>query len=196
MSQFLPTGSSQAQTPSGVANIAPSDPETSSADIALMQRVLSAAYRNPNLIPQDFMAYVLDWIQTQRLTIPIGQVFGFSQFTVNSAEVGTQESTTSTTYTDLTTAGPTLDGLSAGKYVILVGAVAMDASGQGAFIAPSTGGDEAGGETQSSVFTSIMGVSTHALTSAGSISAKYRSNGGGTCTFLNRWILALKYANL
>lgn len=84
MSMFLPDGPSQGQAQPGVASITPASPETTSADIALMQRVLSAASRNPNLIPADFMAYVLDWIQTQRLQIPLGQVPGYSQF-VNNA---------------------------------------------------------------------------------------------------------------
>lgn len=75
---FLPDGPYQTQPPSGVADITPANPETTSADIALMQRVLSAASRNVNLIPSDFMAYVVDFIQTSRLQIPIGQVPGYT----------------------------------------------------------------------------------------------------------------------
>lgn len=76
MSQFLPEGFGT-QPADGVSSITPANPETTSDDIALMQRVLSAASRNPNLIPTDFMAYLFDFIQTQRLEIPIGQVFGY-----------------------------------------------------------------------------------------------------------------------
>lgn len=78
MSMFMPENAG-GQTPGGVSSVTPADPETTSEDVALMQRVLSAAARNPNLIPDSFMAYMLDWIQTQRLSIPIGQVFGFRQ---------------------------------------------------------------------------------------------------------------------
>lgn len=78
MSMFLPDGPYQTQPPSGVADITPANPETTTADIALMQRVLSAASRNVNLIPSDFMAYIVDFIQTSRLQIPIGQVPGYT----------------------------------------------------------------------------------------------------------------------
>jgi hypothetical protein len=82
---FLPDGVAQAQSSFSASDAnAPSSPQASQADIALMQRVLAAASQNPNLIPADFMSYVLDWIQTQRLEIPIGQVPGYSQF-VNNA---------------------------------------------------------------------------------------------------------------
>ena len=87
MSQFLPDGFGQTP-PSGVADITPPDPETTSADIALMQRVLSAASRNPNLIPEDFMSYVLDWIQTQpdldasRVMVTGGSYGGFMTLAV------------------------------------------------------------------------------------------------------------------
>jgi hypothetical protein len=78
---FMPDGANQSEAPSGVADITPAEPETTSADIALMQRVLAAASRNVNLIPSDFMAYIVDFIQTSRLQIPIGQVPGFKVFT-------------------------------------------------------------------------------------------------------------------
>jgi hypothetical protein len=77
MSLFLPESFGKSQ--SGVSDVTPANPETTQADIALMQRVLSAASRNPNLIPADFMAYLIDYVQTSRLTIPIGQVFGYQR---------------------------------------------------------------------------------------------------------------------
>lgn len=79
MSMFLPEGPYQTQPPSGVADITPAEPETTSGDIALMQRVFAAAMRNPNLIPSDFMSYLVDFIQISGLVIPIGQVFGYAQ---------------------------------------------------------------------------------------------------------------------
>lgn len=80
---FLPEGT-QAQPADGVASITPANPETTSADIALMQRVLSAASRNPNLIPSDFMAYLIDFIQVSNLVIPIGQIFGFRRSSIGT----------------------------------------------------------------------------------------------------------------
>jgi hypothetical protein len=79
MGIFLPEGTGQGQVQSGVSEITPANPETTTEDIALMQRVLSAASRNPNLIPTDFMAYLIDYVQTSRLSIPIGQVFGWQR---------------------------------------------------------------------------------------------------------------------
>lgn len=77
MSMFLPE---QGQaTPTGVTEFTPSSPQTTQEDVALMQRVLQAAAANPLMIPPDLMAYILDYIQTSRLIIPIGQVFGFTQ---------------------------------------------------------------------------------------------------------------------
>lgn len=79
MSQFLP------ETPQSAVQQTDFKPivETPSldGDIALMQRIFSAAVTNPSQIPSDFMAYLVDFIQTQRLTIPIGQVVGFRQQT-------------------------------------------------------------------------------------------------------------------
>jgi hypothetical protein len=78
VSLFLPEGSGQQPQP-GVASVTPANPETTGEDIALMQRVLSAASRNVNMIPTDFMAYLIDYVQTSNLQIPIGQVFGYQR---------------------------------------------------------------------------------------------------------------------
>lgn len=199
MSQFLPQGPYQTQPPSGVAEITPADPETTSGDIALMQRVLSAASRNPNLIPADFMSYVLDWIQTQRLSIPIGQVFGFAQFTAKSARVDTGESTTSTTYGDLTTVGPEIDGLSDGAYILLYGASMFQTGTGEAVMSPSldgaTASDTIAAKTSAASDQTVMAASTATLSSgANSIAMKYRAT-AGTSTFGARWLIAIKYAN-
>jgi len=199
MSQFLPDGPYQTQPPSGVADITPTSPETTSADIALMQRVLSAAARNPNLIPADFMAYVLDWIQTQRLTIPIGQVFGFTQFTAKSDRVDAGESTTSTSYGDLTTAGPEIDGLSDGAYILFYGATMFQTSGGEALMSPSinsaAASDSIAAKTAASTDQSVMTAYTATLSSgANSVAMKYRAS-AGTSDFAARWLIAIKYAN-
>lgn len=76
MSMFLPENAPQ-QQPGGVTATTPPSPETTQEDVSLMQRVFAAAARNPNQIPNGFLPYVLDWLNTQRLEVPIGQVFGF-----------------------------------------------------------------------------------------------------------------------
>ena len=80
MSMFLPESSNlSGPAQPGTTQITPSNPETTSEDVKLMQRVLTAAMQNPNLIPDQFMSYILDWIQTQRLIVPLGQVFGYQR---------------------------------------------------------------------------------------------------------------------
>lgn len=78
MSQFLPETPQSAVQQTDFKSIV----ETPSlgGDIALMQRIFSAAVTNPSQIPSDFMAYLVDFIQTQRLSIPIGQVVGYQRF--------------------------------------------------------------------------------------------------------------------
>lgn len=72
------------------------------------------------------------WLEQAGINIPIGQVTGFLQFAPSVATpVAAQEQTTSTTYTDLATAGPTLTGLPDGKYLILFGATVVNAAGSG-----------------------------------------------------------------
>lgn len=85
MSMFLPEQAGPGQPQDGVSSFTPGSSETTAADIALMQRVLSAASRNPNLIPADFMAYLFDFMQTQRLQVPIGQISGYRRAFENHA---------------------------------------------------------------------------------------------------------------
>lgn len=77
MSQFMPEAQQPEPQQQKVDFAAPAT--DSSGDVALMQRIFRAAVQNPNLIPTDFMAYVLDYIQIARLEIPIGQVFGYER---------------------------------------------------------------------------------------------------------------------
>jgi hypothetical protein len=74
MSMFLPEQSQP--TPSGVSQFTPSSPASTQEDVALMQRVFQAAAANPLMLPSDFMAYLVDYVQTSNLAIPIKQVFG------------------------------------------------------------------------------------------------------------------------
>lgn len=211
MSMFLPEGPNQTSPPSGVAAITPADPETTQADIALMQRVLSAASRNPNLIPADFMSYMLDWIQTQRLQIPIGQVFGFQQFTANFATISGYGTTTSVTYGDLDGSvggaspipGPVLSGLADGKYVVLIGCAAYNSVNNGATLMSlqvnSTAAlDTNSAECYANVPISIARAFTLSLSNGGSntLTAKYKVSAGTTGTFSTCWMVALRYANL
>lgn len=131
---FMPEGGTQVEP--GVTAATPASPETTSEDIALMQRVFAAAIRNPNLIPSDFMSYLVDFIQTQRLDVPIGQVFGYQQqtdasitaavkniFTAHIAHAEAQVDITSNSYATFSGA-PSISGLDNGSYVVWWGASA------------------------------------------------------------------------
>lgn len=197
MSMFLPEGSAPA---SGVAAVTPSAPEATGGDVALMQRVFEAAVANPNLIPGGFMAYLVDFIQTNNLLIPIGQIIGFDRFTAQNAPfINPIETTTSTTPTDLATVGPTLVGLPSGKYVVLFGAQAF--GGGGAVMSLSVNGATPGSNTNAVThatdYTSLMLAIVETLPqSSNSLTAKYNSSSGASVSFAQRWLLALRYSNL
>lgn len=206
MSMFLPTGFGQTQQPQdGVASITPASPETTSEDIALMQRVLSAAMRNPNLIPSDFMSYLVDYIQTQRLIIPVGQVFGFQQTKPNSDAIQTQESTTSGSYTDLATVGPTISGLSAGTYVVIFGAYIVTNTTSTAGYMSVASDTQAAADSHSihgvggltvAYSAATAFVITLSQTGGNTLTAKYKSSDGTTvCNFGNRWMVALRVSS-
>lgn len=201
MSMFLPENFSQADTQTGVASIAPATPEVTQGDITLMQRVLTAAAKSPNLIPSDFMAYMFDWIQTQRLQIPISQVFGFTQFAAQSDFVSANEKTSSTTYTDLSTVGPTLGGLSDGKYVLIFGAAhAISATPAAARMAVQANSatpvddDSTEAVTDSLISCSRATVASVVNGNSNTFTAKYKAT-SGTAAFESRWLVALKFAN-
>lgn len=84
MSTFEPEGAPAAPSLGGSVQT-----QSSPEDIALMQRVLTAASRNPNLIPTDFMAYVFDYIQTSPLEVPMTQIFGFQKYLDSQVSIQT-----------------------------------------------------------------------------------------------------------
>ncbi len=108
MSQFLPESFNLSPSASPLT---PANAQATDSDIALMQRVLSAAAQRPNMIPDTFMAYVIDYIQANNLTIPISQVVGFTQsqklldnkaFTAPVSITATTEATANTIVTSNT----------------------------------------------------------------------------------------------
>lgn len=208
MSIFLPEGSQGKSL--GVAGITPSNPTTTDEDFALMERVFAAAAARPNAVPEAFMAYVLDFIQTNNLIIPIGQVFGFSQFTATYATQGNADTTSATAFGDCTNGGhqvgPTIAALPAGKYVALFGSLAaVSAVGNIASMALEVNGSAVGGpppiqgsaEARGTSLYSISTGTTITLTAASNtLKAVYAVDSGAvTGTFGSRWVIALKYDN-
>lgn len=201
MSAFLPEQSQNA--PSGITEFSPANPQTTTEDVALMQRVFQAAAQNPLMLPADFMAYLFDYIQTSRLQVPIGQVFGFSQFTANVAPfIVATEATTATSYGDLATVGPVLTGIPDGKYLLLYGSQAYTTGGAVAFMSvqvnsTAAGDDDSAASTTGAAHSVMMTKIASLSNGSNTITAKYRElTAGQTATFQRRWLVALKFANL
>ena len=140
------------------------------------------------------------------MRIPITQVDGFSGFAAKVATVTTDQTTSSTTYVDLTTVGPTVSGLAKGRYVLLYGAQGFSDTGAETLYNPGlngsnpasdataarfggTGTDD-GGSNQG-VFASLVDFSTD----NNSITMKYKMFAAGTGHWHFRWLLVLKYAD-
>jgi hypothetical protein len=194
MSMFLPESTGQ-QPVQGVASITPANPETTQEDIALMQRVLAAASRNPNLIPTDFMAYVMDFIQTQRLSIPIGEVFGFKQFVSTQVSIFHDQGQSLSGTGNTTTPGPSV-ALPAGKYVFIAGADMTTQFGNGfASLSVSSGGPTVSGNTAS--ISSVAKATAVTLSVDTTITSTLAINGGGsvTCSISGAWLVAIRYDN-
>jgi hypothetical protein len=218
MSMFLPEGfEGQQQPEDGSTSITPASPETSADDIALMQRVFSAAARNPGLVPSDFMAYFLDWLTTENLNIPIGQVFGYQnsvssivaqalagQFIFHVANFEGEEPVTSTTYSAYTSA-PELTGLDNGIWFVLWGASAKgdDAAGGSGLqlsVQPNGSGSLNFAESQEQNYYTSIARGDKVTLSAGAGSNTLQmialtTIGGHTSKVRYSWIAAVKYSN-
>lgn len=204
MSQFLP------ETPQSAVQQTDFKPvvetPTLDGDIALMQRIFSAAVANPSQIPSDFLAYMVDFIQTQRLNIPIGQVIGFSGFTPKvAAPLNTQGTITSSTPGDCTDGvGPSLTGLPDGQYLLLFGGgCSAPTAGHSANIGFSANGgavdtnNVAWTHTTDLVATARAAIVTLNSGGGNSVVLKYFSGiGTDTTMYALRWLVAIKYANL
>ena len=152
-------------------------------------------------VSSDFLGQLRTWLEQNPPAIPVTQIIGFSQFSVQPATtISTNESTSSTSYGALTTPGPVLSGLPDGKYVFLFGANAvMTAAGQGLMVlkinsvAPV---DADSLQTQSTASTSLARAIVSTLSGGGNntVTAQYRVS-ASTCTFGSRWLIALRIAN-
>ncbi len=154
-------------------------------------------------LPSSFWEYMIRKWLNDAPVFPISQVFGFTQYTANAAtKINTTEATSSGSYTDLATAGPSLTNLPDGNYLILLGCqMTCSFAGAGAFMSFSVNGttasDNDGCATGDDNFSSVSVASIKALSNKGSntLTAKYRA-GTGTATFATRWLIALRYSNL
>jgi hypothetical protein len=146
--------------------------------------------RHPLLFPDDFKAWLQDWIAVNIPKIPISQIYGFKIHSVKSgAEVATAEALTSSSYIDLTTVGPEVENLVNGFYVVMFGghsqSILMGLSVDGGAVDEeqiANLNEDSGGAI--ALLDLTTGDHQHTVT------AKYKSAGGGTVS--ERWMHALK----
>lgn len=174
--------------------------QASPEDLDQMVRVFAAAADRPDLIPQTFLAYLVDYIQTNA-QIVASQIAGTILTSITPASsVTAAESTTATAYGDLATVGPNLTALAAGRYIVLQGAQAkISSSADQAFMSVAVNGtasDNDAAVTANVDPASIATLSLQSLTAqSNTIKAQYRVN-GGTGTFGQRKLIAIRYANI
>lgn len=163
----------------------------------------------------DFSAEALGqlkvWLEQSGLNLPISNIVGFQQFTVQQAtSILTAETTASDTYTNLATTGPTITGLPDGKYAVFYGAFghnstvgggavmsvklnsaeAIDADALSVFPASSIAYPAGGVAASRVIFTTLANGGNNTLL------ARYRrGNAIGTAQYSTRWMAALRYAN-
>src|SRR3990172_3710227 len=117
MSQFLPGNIPKTASDSLQQIIARDPPLPLQQD---EQQLINRLLGNPGALPAAFWAAVIDRVIVDAPSqIPVSQLQGWSQNAPKSATtIDANQSTTSTTYTNLTTIGPELTGLSDGQYLV------------------------------------------------------------------------------
>jgi hypothetical protein len=133
--------------------------------------------------------------------LPIGEIAGFLDvFTPQAAtRIPTAQTTTSTSFTDLGTVGPQLSDIPDGQYLIGFGA-AMKNDTNRSLMGVKLNTTEAAdtdcvwSEVTASVSTATFLLKTLTNTGSNTITARYRVT-GGTGTFENRWLVALRVGN-
>lgn len=157
---------------------------------------------------KDFSAEALGelrtWLEQNPPAVTIQSIVGFTQFVVRAApSIQTAEGTTSATYVDLATVGPTLTMLPDGQYLVLYGAYGSTSSAAQAVWMSVQPNSTAASDNDAAAFNTTSGVPgargfLATLRNAGNntLTAKYRADGAATGSFGRRWMIAFKYANL
>lgn len=167
-------------------------------------RYLRAALADPLFsIPKTFETWMADRVAVAGFDVPIGQIVGFSRYTAQAADlIVAEESTTSTTFGDLTTPGPELTGLPDGNYLFLYGAAASGSVGGGAAAmsiqvnADAVALNDAAASQAPEFVSTAIAVVKPLTENNNTVTAKYLSSNGDSVSFLRRWLIALRYSNL
>lgn len=166
---------------------------------AFVQRILS----RPESFPQAFWSAVIQKVALDGQPIPQSQISGSRRIPVSPATtINTPESTTSTTYTNLATVGPTIEGLSNGTYFLLFSAsMAISGAVDFCFMAVMANATAIPNDNDA-VATSSTAAFTHTgfavvvldANNNNTLTVKYRTN-SGTSLFSSRRMIALKIGN-
>lgn len=94
------------------------------SDITQVQALLQQLLADPSVYPEEFKAWLPNYLATNPPDLNIDQINGFQQFTVNQALNPNSGSIGGTAYNDLnsTDVGPTISKLSDGLYLFGYGA--------------------------------------------------------------------------
>jgi len=166
-------------------------------EVKLVQRLLG----DPTVLPQVFKTWLSAYVETNPPILPISQIVGFTQFTPNQVLTSGAVSTTSNTYVSLS-GGPTFSNLADGLYLLLYGAQSNPTTGNLLYVSPSVNSATPSDTVAATVSTggsiSIMSATTVSLSNNGvnTVELQYKSSGGANSQFANRFLIAIKYANL
>lgn len=161
------------------------------------RELLKAILSRPLFLPNDFKGWMVDFLVTNIPNIPIKHVYGYSITTGRVASrVDTEETTTSTAYTDLATVGPQLTGLSDGRYMLIFGCKTHTADTMDYFMSPSINGstpsdDNAAEGSRGTAIGRAIVLTVDNGTDNNTVVMKYRV-ASGTGDFSKRWLAAFK----
>ena len=156
----------------------------------------------------DFSAEALGqlkvYLEQAGLNLPISNIVGFQQFTFQPATtINTSEATTSTSFTDLATVGPSIQGLSKGKYAIFFGCQGQPTSPSAGVMSFTVTNVAAANDDDSIVMSpgsnmsaSRVVLKTLSVDGGNGVQAQYRSSNGDSCLLQKRWMIAAKYGNI
>ena len=167
-------------------------------ELRLQERLFSS----PETMPETWLSFMLEHQAVNGLEIPRSRIHPYNVVPMRVADAVTaSQTTTDTSYTDLSTVGPTLTGLSNGRYFVMLGCSALNSVGGSTFSAMSVAlnsdsalGGIASAFTGATFEHSISAFFEVELTrnNNNSITAKYRVSGASTGTFQFRRLSAIK----
>lgn len=160
----------------------------------------------PESFPPEFWSAVIQKVSLDIDKIPGSQIVGGTTnlSATNADAIATEESTTSLTYTDLATAGPTITGLSNGTYLVLFGCLMRESNAAGeqsimSIQVNSTAASDSvacamergiGLQSASSFFVTALEENNN-----NTLTAKYKVSAASTGYFANRRLTAIKIGN-